>query len=196
MSNLKVHNHHRTMTRAEVAAELRQLATALRGRTFDSLADIDHALIELDGTENKSRLGANAIVGASIAASRAFAFVAGKSLWQSFAGSVDSPRLPVPHFNVLNGGVHALNELDFQEFMLAPLGSPTIAGGGARGVYTALRGLLNSRGLGVGLGDEGGFAPEITQPDQALELLVEAISAALVSGRTRGHRRRDRSRVQ
>ena len=157
-----------------------EILQALRDRTFDSLADLDHALIELDGTENKSRLGANAVVGVSIAASRAFAAVAGKSLWESFVGSVNSPRLPVPHFNVLNGGVHALNELDFQEFMVAPLGSPTIAEAVRAGseVYTALRGLLNSRGLGVGLGDEGGFAPEIAQPEQALELLVEAISAA------------------
>ncbi len=157
-----------------------EILEAFRDRSFQSLADLDHALIDLDGTENKSRLGANAIVGVSIAASRAFAAVAGTSLWESFVGSVNSPRLPVPHFNVLNGGVHALNQLDFQEFMLAPLGAPTIAEAVRAGseVYAALRGLLNSRGLAVGLGDEGGFAPEITQPEQALELLVEAISVA------------------
>lgn len=163
-----------------VSAVNGEIQEALRDRTFARLADIDHALIELDGTENKSRLGANAIVGVSIAASRAFAAVAGTPLWESFAGLVNSPRLPVPHFNVLNGGVHARNDLDFQEFMVAPLGAPTVAEAVRAGseIYAALRGLLSSRGLSVGLGDEGGFAPEVAQPEQALGLLVEAISAA------------------
>jgi enolase len=101
-----------------------QIARALRGRTFSDLAEIDNLLLDLDGTETKARLGANAIVGVSMAAARAVAAIDGVPLWKTFASSSTSARLPVPHFNVVNGGVHAPNELDFQEFMLAPLGSP------------------------------------------------------------------------
>ncbi len=157
-----------------------EILDALVGRSFASSGDLDSTLIELDGTENKSRLGANAIVGVSMAAARAFAAADGVPLWQSFAGSVDAPRLPVPHFNVVNGGVHAPNALDFQEFMLAPLGAPNAAEAVRAGaeVYAALRALLLARGLSVGLGDEGGFAPEIASPEVVLELLVEAITTA------------------
>jgi enolase len=157
-----------------------EIRERLTGRTFGTLAELDQALIELDGTENKSRLGANAIVGVSIAAARALAETDGAPLWQSFVGEVGQPRLPVPHFNVINGGVHAVNELDFQEFMIAPIGAPNMAEAVRAGseVYGALRKLLRERGLSVGLGDEGGFAPEITQPEDALDLLVEAITAA------------------
>ena len=157
-----------------------EILDVLLGRSFGTLAALDRALIELDGTETKSRLGANAIVGVSMAAARAFAITAGLPLWRSFADTVNPPRLPVPHFNVINGGVHALNELDFQEFMLAPIGAPTVAEAVRAGaeIYATLRGLLNGRGLSVGLGDEGGFAPEIAEPEDALALLVEAIAAA------------------
>ncbi len=162
---------------AAVNGEIRD---ALSGRSFDTLSDLDAALLELDGTADKSRLGANAVVGVSMAAARAFASVAGRSLWQSFAGSLEAPRLPVPHFNVVNGGVHAPNELDFQEFMLAPLGAPSAAEAIRAGaeIYAALRKLLLGRGLSAGLGDEGGFAPEITSPEEVLTLLMEAISDA------------------
>jgi enolase len=157
-----------------------ELLDALGGVRFDTLADLDRAMIELDATPTKSRLGANALVGVSIAASRAFAAAQGQELWQSLNGEVAAPRMPVPHFNVINGGVHALNPLDFQEFMLAPLGAPNFAEAVRAGsqTYAALRALLHQRGMAVGLGDEGGFAPELTEPEEALELLVEAITAA------------------
>lgn len=160
----------------------------LAGHEFPSLAELDHELIDLDGTTNKSRLGANAIVGVSIAASYAFATAERQQLWQSFFGFVGAPDLPVPHFNVMNGGVHALNELDFQEFMLAPIGAPSIAEAVRAGseVYSALRSLLHSRNMSVGLGDEGGFAPEIAEPEEALDLLVEAITTAGYTAGTDG----------
>jgi enolase len=157
-----------------------EIAEALVGRSFDDLAELDHALIELDGTANKSRLGANAIVGASMAVARAIAIAGGMPLWQSLTPAGVEPRLPVPHFNVVNGGVHAPNDLDFQEFMVAPLGAPTMAEAVRAGaeVYAALRGLLVGKGLATGLGDEGGFAPEISQPEEVLGLLVQAIETA------------------
>jgi enolase len=157
-----------------------EIADALRGRAFASLAELDTTLIELDGTPGKARLGANAIVGVSMAAARAIAVADGQPLWRSLAPSGVTPRLPVPHFNVVNGGVHAPNRLDFQEFMLAPLGAPTLAEAVRAGaeVYTALRGRLAGRGLATGLGDEGGFAPEIDSPEEVLSLLVAAIQDA------------------
>ena len=111
--------------------------------------ELDHTLIELDGTENKARLGANAIVGVSMAAARAIALRAGVPLWRSLNPQGVAPRLPVPHFNVLNGGAHAPNKLDFQEFMVAPIGAPTMAEAVRAGaeVYTALRKLLAGKGF-------------------------------------------------
>lgn len=157
-----------------------EILEALRGRSFGDLAELDETLIALDGTQDKSRLGANAIVGVSMAAARAFAASEGIPLWRSFAGRVGPARLPVPHFNVVNGGVHASNELDFQEFMLAPLGAPNAAAAVRAGseIYTALRRLLAERSMSVGLGDEGGFAPEISAPEDVLSLLVEAVDKA------------------
>jgi enolase len=157
-----------------------QIARALRGRTFSDLAEIDNLLLDLDGTETKARLGANAIVGVSMAAARAVAAIDGVPLWKTFASSSTSARLPVPHFNVVNGGVHAPNELDFQEFMLAPLGSPTVAEAVRAGaeIYSALKRRLASTGLSTGLGDEGGFAPEIASPEEVLEVLVGSIEDA------------------
>jgi enolase len=157
-----------------------EIAEALSGRTFADLAELDHTLIELDGTENKARLGANAIVGVSMAAARAIALAAGVPLWRSLNPQGVTPRLPVPHFNVLNGGVHAPNKLDFQEFMVAPIGAPNMAEAVRAGaeVYTALRKLLAGKGFATGLGDEGGFAPEIDEPEEVLRLIVEAINQA------------------
>ena len=157
-----------------------EIAAALRGRTFADLAQLDAALIELDGTPDKARLGANAIVGVSIAAARAIAVDGWRPLWRSLAPSGVAPRLPVPHFNVVNGGAHAPNRLDFQEFMLAPLGAPAVAEAVRAGaeVYAALRGRLAARRLSTGLGDEGGFAPEIESPEEVLGLLVAAIEDA------------------
>jgi len=157
-----------------------EIADALRGRSFPDQAAVDQLLVELDGTETKSRLGANAIVGVSMAAARAAASAAGLPLWRTFAGSVGEPRLPVPHFNVVNGGVHAPNDLDFQEFMVAPLGAPTVAEAVRAGaeIYAALRRNLAGKGFSTGLGDEGGFAPALTTPEEVLEFLLAAIGDA------------------
>jgi len=157
-----------------------EIAEALRGRTFTDLAELDHTLIDLDGTDNKSRLGANAVVGVSMAAARGLAIATGLPLWQTLNPTDVTPRLPVPHFNVVNGGVHAPNDLDFQEFMVAPLGAPTMAEAVRAGaeVYAALRSLLVAKGFATGLGDEGGFAPQIGQPEEVLGLLVQAIEGA------------------
>ena len=163
-----------------VGAVNTELAGLLRGRSWPSLAEADQAMIELDGTANKSRLGANALVGVSMALARALAASAGVPLWRWLQPDGVTSSLPVPHFNVLNGGVHAPNELDFQEFMVAPLGAPSMAEAVRAGaeVYAALRRELTDRKLSTGLGDEGGFAPEITEPEEVLRLLVRAITDA------------------
>jgi enolase len=152
----------------------------LAGRAWKSLEDLDRAVIELDGTETKSRLGANATVGVSMAAARAMALADGKPLYRWLAPDESLLRLPVPHFNVVNGGAHAQNALELQEFMLAPLGAPNFAEALRAGaeVYQALRGLLHAAGHSTGLGDEGGFAPNLGTPEEVLDLLVEAITAA------------------
>ncbi|OJV82416.1 MAG: phosphopyruvate hydratase [Cellulomonas sp. 73-92] len=155
-----------------------EIADLLTARAWSSLEEVDEALIALDGTPTKARLGANAIVGTSMAAARAFAGTS--PLWQSLQPAGVIPRLPVPHFNVLNGGVHAPNDLDFQEFMVAPVGAPSfpeaLRAGAA--VYARLRALLQAKGEATGLGDEGGFAPNIARPEDVLTLIVEAITAA------------------
>ncbi len=163
-----------------VAAVNTELADLLRGRSWSTLAEVDQAMIDLDGTPNKSRLGANATVGVSMALARALAASAGVPLWRWLAPDGVTPSLPVPHFNVLNGGVHAPNQLDFQEFMVAPLGAPTMAEAVRAGaeVYSALRRELTDRKLSTGLGDEGGFAPEVSEPEEVLRLLVQAITDA------------------
>ncbi|WP_328912252.1 MULTISPECIES: phosphopyruvate hydratase [unclassified Streptomyces] len=158
-----------------------EIAEALVSRDFASAAEIDAALADLDGTRDKSRLGANAVTGVSLVAARAEAAGRGLELWQSLAAVAGTtPRLPVPHFNVVNGGVHAANNLDFQEFMLAPLGAPTLAAAVRAGaeVYGRLKARLAAAGHATGLGDEGGFAPAVDRPEEVLELLVEAIGDA------------------
>src|SRR6266568_7868053 len=163
-----------------VGAVRGEIADLLRGRDWTSLAEIDAAMTGLDGTSDKARLGANAIVGVSMACARALARAQGRELWDWLTPSGVIPRLPVPHFNVVNGGVHAPNPLDFQEFMIAPLGAPSMAEAVRAGaeVYGALRRELSGRKLSTGLGDEGGFAPEIAEPEEVLRLLVQAISDA------------------
>ncbi|MCB2176881.1 MAG: phosphopyruvate hydratase [Actinomycetales bacterium] len=155
-----------------------ELADLARSRRWASLAELDAAMVEADGTPNKARLGANAIVGVSMAVARAAA--GGAPLYEYLRPDGVAPRLPVPHFNVLNGGAHAANALDFQEFMVAPVGAPTLTEAVRAGadVYRALRGLLSEAGLATGLGDEGGFAPEVAQPEEVLALLVRAIEKA------------------
>ena len=160
---------------ANVNGELREL---LSSRSWSSLAEVDSAMIAADGTENKSRLGANAIVGVSMAVARALA--GSGDLFRELTPAGVTPRLPVPHFNVLNGGVHAPNSLDFQEFMIAPIGAPSLPEAVRAGaaVYGKLRGLLQAAGFATGLGDEGGFAPDISRPEDVLALIVKAIEAA------------------
>ncbi len=157
-----------------------EIARRLAGRPWHDLAEIGAALIDLDGTAGKERLGANALVGVSMACARALAAAEGGELWDWLTPPGVAPRLPVPHFNVINGGVHAPNPLDFQEFMIAPLGARTLAGAVRAGaeIYSALRSLLAGQGQVTSLGDEGGFAPQLTEPEEVLSLLVTAITAA------------------
>src|SRR5262249_19758563 len=146
---------------------------------------IDERLIALDGTDDKRRLGANAILAVSMAAARAAAAAAGEPLYRALGGE-RATLLPVPLMNVINGGRHADNSLDLQEFMIVPHGAPSFPEAIRQGVevYHALRGLLTRRGLSTAVGDEGGFAPALRSHEEALELLVEAIRAAgLAPGR-------------
>lgn len=157
------------------------IAEAIAGKAFAAIEDLDGALIDLDGTATKSRLGANAILGVSMAHARALAAQAGRQLVDFLPGIPgQSPRLPVPCFNVLNGGVHAPNPLDFQEFMISPLGAPSLPEAIRAGAetYAALKKRLAAAGFATGLGDEGGFAPAIAEPEQALDMLVAAIEDA------------------
>jgi enolase len=160
-------------------ANLEEIGRAIRGHDPTKQADIDRLLIEADGTETKSRLGANAIVGASMAIARAGARVSGKPLY-AYLASAGSYRLPVPMMNVINGGAHAANSLDFQEFMIVPHGAPSFREAMRWGsqTYHALRALLTEKGLAVGVGDEGGFAPNLEGNDAACSLIVAAIERA------------------
>jgi enolase len=140
---------------------------------------VDAVLIDLDGTENKSELGANATLGVSMAVARAAAASLEVPLFRHLGG-ISAHLLPVPMMNVLNGGVHADNDVDFQEFMVVPVGAPSFSEALRIGVevYHALKGVLKARGLSAGVGDEGGFAPDLPGNEAALELLVEAIGKA------------------
>ncbi len=142
-------------------------------------AEIDQLLIELDGTENKRRLGANAILGVSMAVAQASAREAGLPLF-AYLGGVGAKVLPVPQMNVINGGVHADNKLDIQEFMIVPLGAPSFREALRYGseTYHALKKVLKEKGYRTSVGDEGGFAPEIQSTKEALEILVKAIEEA------------------
>jgi enolase len=157
-----------------------EIVEVLRGRSWTSLAEVDEALIALDGTPNKGRLGANAILGVSMALARALAASDGRPLHAWLPGFGAPGRLPVPCFNVLNGGAHAPNPLDFQEFMISPLGAPSMAEAVRAGaeVYAALRKRLAAGGHATGLGDEGGFAPNLAEPEEVLDTIVAAISDA------------------
>ena len=156
-----------------------ELAGAVRGREATDQAGLDGALIELDGTPNKSRLGANAILGVSLATAQAAAADAGVPLWRHLGGP-EAHVLPVPMMNVLNGGAHADNNVDFQEFMIVPQGAASFSEGLRMGaeVYHALKGTLHKRGLATAVGDEGGFAPDLASNEDALKMLVEGIEAA------------------
>jgi enolase len=156
-----------------------EIARALTGARATEQGAIDRTLIDLDGTPNKSRLGANAILGVSLAIAKAAAAEAGEPLYLFLGGTAET-TLPVPMMNVLNGGAHADNKVDFQEFMVVPAGAPTFADGLRMGVeiFHALKGALKSRGLGTTVGDEGGFAPDLGSNEEALEILMTGIEAA------------------
>jgi enolase len=156
-----------------------EIAEAVAGLDPADQAALDRTLIELDGTPNKGRLGANAILGVSLAAARAAAAEAGLPLWRYLGGEA-AHVMPVPMMNVLNGGAHADNKVDFQEFMIVPVGAPSFAEALRAGaeVFHALKGTLHERGLGTAVGDEGGFAPDLGSNKEALEALLEGIEAA------------------
>jgi enolase len=156
-----------------------EIASALVDEDAYDQRAIDRLLLDLDGTDNKSKLGANATLGVSIAVARAAADSLGVPLFR-YLGGLSAYLLPVPMMNVLNGGAHADNDVDFQEFMVVPVGAPSFSEALRMGteVYHALKGVLKERGLGTGIGDEGGFAPDLPGNEAALELLVEAIGKA------------------
>jgi enolase len=156
-----------------------EIADAVHGRDATDQAGLDKALVELDGTPNKSRLGANAILGVSLAAAHAAAAEEGQPLWRYLGGEA-AHVLPVPMMNVLNGGAHADNSVDFQEFMIVPVGAPSFSECLRMGteVFHALKKTLHDRGLGGGVGDEGGFAPNLGSNEEALQMLVAGIEAA------------------
>lgn len=156
-----------------------EIREAIAGLDAADQGALDRALVELDGTPNKSRLGANAILGVSLAAAHAQAAEEGMALWRYLGG--DAARvLPVPLMNVLNGGAHADNKVDFQEFMIVPWGAPTFSDGLRIGteVFHALRRTLHERGLSTAVGDEGGFAPDLDSNEDALQMLLAGIRAA------------------
>lgn len=156
-----------------------EIAEAIAGLDATDQASLDGRLIELDGTPNKSRLGANAILGVSLAAAHAAAAEEGLPLWR-YLGGEGAHVLPVPMMNVLNGGAHADNSVDFQEFMVVPVGASSFSEGLRQGaeVFHALKKTLHDRGLGTTVGDEGGFAPNLESNEAALQLLVAGIEAA------------------
>jgi enolase len=156
-----------------------EMADACTGLDAADQAALDGALIELDGTPNKSRLGANAILGVSLAAAHAQAGEEGLPLWRYLGGEA-ARVLPVPMMNVLNGGAHADNSVDFQEFMIVPCGAPSFSECLRMGseVFHALKRTLHERGLSTAVGDEGGFAPDLSSNEEALQMLVAGIAAA------------------
>jgi enolase len=161
-----------------------ELAEAVRGADADDQPAVDRALVDADGTENKGRLGANAILGVSLAAAKAAAADHGVPLYRWLGGD-EARTLPVPMMNVVNGGAHAQNSLDLQEFMVVPVGADTFAEGlrvGAE-VFHSLKSLLHERGLSTAVGDEGGFAPDLGSSEEAIDAVLEAAERA-------GHRER------
>ncbi len=155
------------------------IRAALIGKDVTGQAEIDRILIDLDGTPNKSRLGANAIIGVSMVVARAGAVSVGLPLYR-YLGGPDARRLPIPMMNVINGGKHAANRLEFQEFMIVPHGAPSFAEAVRYGAETfhALKALLEARGFATGVGDEGGFAPDLAKDEDACALIIEAIETA------------------
>jgi enolase len=156
-----------------------EIAEAIVGMNVHALSDIDNRMIELDGTENKSRLGANAILAVSLAVAQAGALVRNESLY-AYLGGDAAVTLPVPMMNIINGGEHADNSIDMQEFMIIPAGAPTFSEALRYGVevFHALKKVLAARGLSTAVGDEGGFAPDLPSNEAAIEAIMEAIGKA------------------
>jgi enolase len=164
---------------AAVQAVNGEIADTIVGMDAEDQAALDAEMIALDGTENKGRLGANAILGVSLASAKAAADALGMPLYR-YVGGVDANLLPVPMMNILNGGVHADNGIDFQEFMVMPVGAPSFAEAlrcGAE-IFHALKSALHGAGLSTAVGDEGGFAPAINSAREALDFIEKAVSAA------------------
>ncbi len=156
-----------------------EIADAVRGMDAAAQADVDRALIELDGTPNKGRLGANAILGVSMAVAKAQATENGESLYR-YLGGADANLLPVPCMNVINGGSHADNSIDFQEYMIVPVGASSFADSLAMGaeVFHALKSVLQAAGHVTAVGDEGGFAPNLGSNEEGITVILEAIGKA------------------
>lgn len=155
------------------------IAPKIKGMNAFDQAEVDRLMIELDGTPNKARLGANAILSVSMAVARAAAKSAGKPLY-SYLGGDGAVRIPVPMMNIINGGKHADNSVDFQEYMAMPIGAPTFAEALRYGAETfhALKGILSKKGYATSVGDEGGFAPNLKSNEEACEVIIAAIEAA------------------
>jgi enolase len=156
-----------------------KIADTIIGMNVIEQKNIDYKMIELDGTENKSTLGANAILGVSMSVAKAAAISSGVPLYE-YLGGTNAVRIPVPCMNILNGGEHADNSVDFQEFMLVPHGAPTFTEGlrYVSETFHVLKGILNKKGLATSVGDEGGFAPNCKSNEEAIELIIEAIEKA------------------
>ena len=153
-----------------------EIADAVLGLDATDQRELDQTMIDLDGTDDKSRLGANAILGVSLAVARSAAQDSGIPLFK-YIGGANAHLLPVPMFNVINGGMHADNNIDFQEFMIMPLGAASYSEAlqWGVGVYHSLKAVLNDRGMSTTVGDEGGFAPNLSSNEEALQILIEAI---------------------
>ncbi|KTT68502.1 phosphopyruvate hydratase [Sphingomonas sanguinis] len=164
---------------AAVEAVNDEITDAILGMDAEDQADLDRAMIELDGTENKGRLGANAILGVSLAAAKAAAEARGLPLYK-YVGGVSAHLLPVPMMNIINGGEHADNPIDFQEFMIMPVGAANIMEAVRCGseIFHTLKKALHEKGLATGVGDEGGFAPNIASTNEALDFIMASIEKA------------------
>ena len=158
---------------------LKKIAPEVTKRDFGSQKELDYFMIQLDGTPNKSSLGANAILGVSMAYVRAMAASSDIPLYQ-YIGGVNANLLPVPSMNIINGGKHADNNVDFQEFMIAPFNAPSFAESIRMGaeVFHSLKSVLHAKGMSTGVGDEGGFAPDLKSNEEAVEVILEAITKA------------------
>ncbi|WP_455200062.1 phosphopyruvate hydratase [Kaarinaea lacus] len=161
---------------ANVNGEIRE---ALLGHDAAHQANIDNRMIELDGTPNKARLGANALLAVSMASAKAVAIEKGESLYR-YLGQGENFTMPVPMMNIINGGSHADNSVDLQEFMIMPVGAPSLSEAIRYGaeIFHALKKVLNSRGLNTAVGDEGGFAPDLPSNEAAIEVILEAVDKA------------------